>query len=239
MSHRFQRPFVLPAGATEVLLVRHGATSGITVDAELTAFGALQGRVVGERLADDCPCAALFVSGMRRTAATATVFAERTGLSPIVVPQLNEVHLGGWDGAEFDRRVSTADPVMVRAMQAHRWDLLPGGESMTALAARVAAGLDLVVDGSGPDARAVAFVHGGVIAEACRQATGSRAFAFLFSENGSITRLVRLADGEWRLHGFNDVTHLAGLSPTDVPLSTDGAAPPDGDPLLSNQRSPL
>jgi hypothetical protein len=47
-----------------------------------------------------------------------------------------------------------------------------------------------------------------VIAEACRQATGSEAFAFLNNCNGSITRLVRLPGGGWVLVAFNETAHL-------------------------------
>jgi probable phosphoglycerate mutase len=52
-------------------------------------------------------------------------------------------------------------------------------------------------------------VHGAVIGELCRQATDSRAFAFVHSDNGSISRLVVLADGRWQLRSFNDISHLA------------------------------
>jgi hypothetical protein len=54
----------------------------------------------------------------------------------------------------------------------------------------------------------VAFVHGGVIAEICRQITRSEPFAFLQSDNGSISRVVRLSDGSWVLLSFNDTSHL-------------------------------
>jgi probable phosphoglycerate mutase len=47
-----------------------------------------------------------------------------------------------------------------------------------------------------------------VIAEACRQVTGSQAFAFLYAENGSITRLVRMPSERWALISFNDTAHL-------------------------------
>jgi hypothetical protein len=47
-----------------------------------------------------------------------------------------------------------------------------------------------------------------VIAEACRQATSSQAFAFLYAENASLTRIMRLATGRWALISFNDTAHL-------------------------------
>jgi probable phosphoglycerate mutase len=47
-----------------------------------------------------------------------------------------------------------------------------------------------------------------VIAEACRQVTGSEGFAFLTNSNGSITRLVRVPEGRWVLVAFNETAHL-------------------------------
>jgi 2,3-bisphosphoglycerate-dependent phosphoglycerate mutase len=48
-----------------------------------------------------------------------------------------------------------------------------------------------------------------VIGELARQATSSRPFAFVHSDNCSITRLVVFADGRRLLRSFNDVSHLA------------------------------
>jgi probable phosphoglycerate mutase len=73
----------------------------------------------------------------------------------------------------------------------------------------VRAGIEAVAALAGPDTRAAAIVHGGVIGEACRQATGSRPFAFVHSDNGSLTRLIALPDGAWLLRSFNDTAHLA------------------------------
>ena len=54
----------------------------------------------------------------------------------------------------------------------------------------------------------MAVVHGGVIGEACRQATDSRPFAFVHAENCSLSRIIVWADGGLTLRGFNDVSHL-------------------------------
>jgi probable phosphoglycerate mutase len=47
-----------------------------------------------------------------------------------------------------------------------------------------------------------------VIGQLCRQATDSRPFAFVHSDNGSISRLVVFDDGRWLLRSFNDIAHL-------------------------------
>jgi len=98
-----------------------------------------------------------------------------------------------------------------------RWDLIPGAESMEALAARVRTGAERIIDAVGPDASAVAVVHAGIVAELCRQATGSRPFAFINADNASITRLVVLRGGRWVLRSFNDTAHLrADGEPADA-----------------------
>ena len=89
-----------------------------------------------------------------------------------------------------------------------RWDLIPGAESPESLTDRVRAGLEEIVEVTGPDAVAVAVLHGGVIGEACRQATGSRPFAFVHSDNGSVSRLVVRSSGKWQLRSFNEISHL-------------------------------
>jgi 2,3-bisphosphoglycerate-dependent phosphoglycerate mutase len=217
-----QRPFAVPAGATEIVLVRHGASAdavegspfpllGGHSDPPLAPAGERQAVAVGERLAGE-PIAALFVTPLQRTASTAAPLARATGLRPVVIGDLVEVGLGEFEGGEYRLRAARGDPVIKRVFERERWDEIPGGESPESLRDRVRAGIDEVVRATGPDALAVVVSHGGVIGEACRQATESRRFAFVHSDNGSISRLVVMADGRWLLRSFNDVSHLAVLS---------------------------
>ena len=121
------------------------------------------------------------------------------------------MHLGDWEGQLNDRSAGR-DPLAKELFAAERWDVIPNAEPMEAFCDRVRAGMDRVVRAIGPDATGIAFVHGGVIAEACRQATGSDAFAFLHADNCSITRLFRTARGRWALRCFNDTAHLSDVS---------------------------
>jgi probable phosphoglycerate mutase len=50
-------------------------------------------------------------------------------------------------------------------------------------------------------------VHGGVIGQILALASGSRRFAFLGADNGSISRLV-VDEDRWIVCGFNDTAHL-------------------------------
>jgi probable phosphoglycerate mutase len=214
-----QRAFALPPGATEIILVRHGASAPAVKgepfplvdghgDPPLAPEGEAQADAVAERLAAE-ELAGLFVTTLQRTHRTAAPLAERTGLAPVVVPELREVSLGEWEGGEFRVRMAEGDPVAIQAVTEERWDVIPGAETMASLASRVRDGVEAIVAVAGPDVRVAAIVHGGVIGEACRQATDSRAFAFVHSDNGSLTRLIVLPGGAWLLRSFNDTAHLA------------------------------
>jgi len=213
-----QRGFAVPGDGTEIVLVRHGASAPALAeqpfelrdghgDPPLAPEGVRQAEVVAARLADS-DAARLFVTGLRRTAQTAAPLAALTGLEPVEVWDLREIHLGEWEGGAWRIRLAEGDPLARRVIAEERWDLIPGAEDPDALARRTRAGIESIVAALGPGATAVAFVHGGVIGELCRQATGSRPFAFIHSDNGSITRLVVLGDGRWLLRSFNDTAHL-------------------------------
>lgn len=221
MAERYsQHAFTPPPGATELILVRHGASIDAVPgerfpmvdghgDPPLSAAGEYQAQAVAERLAGE-PINALFVTGLTRTVQTCAPLAERLGLAPVAVPELREVKLGDWEGGEFRIRAQTGDPTAMRAIAEERWDLIPGAETMEALAERVRRGIDTIVEHVGPDSSAVAILHGGVIGEVCRQATASRPFAFVHSDNCSVSRLVVLPDGRWLLRTFNETAHLNG-----------------------------
>lgn len=221
MSERYpQRPWVLPPDATEVLLVRHGASQAAVpgepfemveghADPPLAPEGQLQAQAVGARLAQDPPHA-LFVTPLRRTAQTAAPLAAATGLEPAVVEELREVNLGAWEGGELRIRAANGDPLFGQIFAEQRWDVIPAAEPMDTFASRVRAGLERVVAATGPGRRAAAVVHAGVIGEICHQATGSQRLAFVHVENSSVSRLVVFGDGRWLLRSFNDTSHLYG-----------------------------
>jgi probable phosphoglycerate mutase len=209
-----QRRFVVPPDATEVVLARHGASQPIRPgerfplldgvgDPPLAPEGHAQAALLAQRLGVE-DIAAVFVTGLRRTIETAAPLGRET----VEVAELREVNLGDWEGGEFRIRMNEGDPVAWRAVAEERWDLIPGAESMESLATRVKAGIDKVVEATGPGRVGLVFAHGGVIGEVCRQATDSRPFAFVHSDNCSLTRLVRFADGRWLLRSFNDTSHL-------------------------------
>ena len=214
MTTNFQAPFSLPPGATELVLARHGSVAfhgdglaGGGVDPPLTDVGAAQAAALAERL-KSLRVDGLFASPLRRARETAAAVADATGLEVVIVDELREVRLGEWEG-QLSAKLREGGPLARQLLAEQRWDVIPGAEPHDLFSERVRAGLQRIVELAGPGAVAVAVVHGGVIAEACRQATGCAGFTFLRSENGSISRLVHSADGSAvLLRTFNDVAHL-------------------------------
>jgi probable phosphoglycerate mutase len=219
VTPNYQEAFVLPDGATEVMLVRHGSSAqqepkasfgliGGHSDPPLMPRGHEQSLALAEYLADE-PITALFITPLLRTAETAAPLIDRLGLEPAVVPDLREVHLGEW---ELDGGFAMSRPdggaLRDRVLEEEEWGLIPGAEDVHSFGERVRRGLEVVADETGPDALGLAIVHGGVIAEACHQITGSRPFAFIATENCSITRVVRDSRGRWILQAFNETAHL-------------------------------
>lgn len=217
-----QYRFSTPAGATTILLVRHGESAPEHPDRPaplheghsdppLAPDGLEHARRVGERLGHEHESGAridaLYVTSLQRTRQTAAPLAARIGLDPIVVHDLREVFLGEWE-QQFRARVAALDPIAVEMFTKERWDVIPGAEPADAFAARVRLGIEAIAT-SHPDRRVVAVVHGGVIGQVLATATGSSPFAFAGADNGSISELVILADGRWRIRRFNDVAHLA------------------------------
>ncbi|HEX5494211.1 MAG TPA: histidine phosphatase family protein [Mycobacteriales bacterium] len=225
-----QARFQAPPGSTELFLVRHGesvpARPGEPFplvdghgDPELGSPGRHQAECVARRLGTE-RLDAIYVTPLRRTAQTAEPLARLLGLSPRLAPDLREVHLGEWEGGLFRQRVAQGHPVARRMLAEERWDVIPGAEPVEEFAARVRRGVDQLAAGH-PDGRLAVFTHGGVIGQVLALASGSRRFAFVGADNGSVSRLVVTGQG-WIVRGFNDVTHLTDQPDSDPARAADG-----------------
>lgn len=221
---RFERP----PGATEILLVRHGESRPARSDdpfplvdgqgdPELAAEGRRQAVLVGDRLRH-LPIEAVYVTKLRRTSETAAPLCEHLSVSPVVEPNLHEVHLGDWEGGTFRIKVAEGDPVAVRMMVEERWDVIPGAESTSAVQERIQRGLNNIA-ANHPDQLVAAVVHGGVIGQIIAHATGARPFAFLGADNASISHIV-VHEGIVAVRRFNDASHLSGIMSAGAEMPT-------------------
>jgi len=210
-----QRPFTPPPGASQLLLVRHGASAPYRVGGEfalvdghgdppLDPIGHLEAERVAERLASE-NIAAIYVTSLQRTVQTAAPLATRLGIQPIVEPDLREVLLGEWEGGMFRKHVAEGHPIAIRMMTEQRWDVIPGAESSEVFIARTVGAIDRIA-ARHVDEFVVVFTHGAVIAQLLAHATGARRFSFL-ADNASISHLV-VHEGRWLVRRYNDTTHL-------------------------------
>ena len=220
-QHRFTRP----PGSTEILLVRHGESAPFvpgepfeTVDGHgdpaLSPLGHAQAERVGERL-KNAGIDAIYVTSLRRTAETAAPLAAHLGLTPIVEPDLREVHLGEWEGGLLRQKAYDGDPIFLQMHEEERWDVIPGAESWETVHARVSSALNRIVS-KHPDQLVAAFVHGGIVGHILSHAASARRFAFNGADNGSISHIV-VTDGRIMLRRFNDASHLVDLMSEGLP----------------------
>jgi probable phosphoglycerate mutase len=214
----FQRPFSAPDGAQELVLVRHGAVVSPTPvepgrplgrqnDPPLDERGRHQAAALAVRLEEE-PISQVFVTPLRRTVETAQPLLDLKAYEPAISEDLREVELGDWEHGELSRRAAAGDPEFQRVMSEQRWELIPNAEPAAAFAERVERGMAEAAAAAAPGSVAVVFTHSAVIAEACRIVTRSEPFAFLTVSNASLTRLVRMPQGQWLLVSFNETAHL-------------------------------
>ena len=226
IEHRQVR-FAPPEGATEVLLVRHGASAPFRPgepfalrdghgDPPLAPEGHEQAERVGGRLATE-PIDAVYVTTLQRTHQTAAPLCARLGITPVVEPDLREVFLGEWEGGLFRARAAALDPAYVRMQADQEWGHIPGAETTAALRARTMGAVQRLHDRH-PGQRVVAVVHGGVIAALLAHAADSAPFAFMGADNGSIHHLIVLGQ-QWILRCFNDTGHLGPFTASGQALT--------------------
>jgi probable phosphoglycerate mutase len=215
-SYRQYR-FAPPPGATELLLVRHGESaparaddSGPRLDGQadpdLTPDGIEQAERIALRLAGE-RIDAVYVTTLRRTQETAEPLVRKLGLTPQVDADLREVFLGEWEGGLFRKNIQEQHPLAVRMWTEERWDVIPGAETTDAFRGRLDRAVRRIAEAH-PDQRVAVFTHGGVIGALLAMACGSRAFAFVGADNGSISHLV-ITQGHWMVRRYNDTAHLA------------------------------
>jgi probable phosphoglycerate mutase len=128
------------------------------------------------------------------------------GIEPAVESRLREVFLGEWEGGLYRIRVLENGPIAQRMLAEERWEVIPGAEPDDEFARRVKDGIDDIASRH-PGQTVAVFTHGGVIGRALAQASGSRPFAFLGADNGSISHLV-VVGGRWVVRSYNDTAHL-------------------------------
>lgn len=207
--------------SARVVLVRHGesqATVRRTIGGPRTCEGLSElGIRQSERLRDrlletgEIEATALYASQYPRARETATIIAPAFEL-PIEVDEGFGEHDPGpeCDGLGFEEFVDRHgmpdwehDPHAVS---------FPGGETVAEFGHRVGEAFSRVVRRHSGGVVVIA-CHGGVVDRVLRlalRAPSTGAFE-LHTVNTSLTELISVAPGRWRLLRYNDAAHLAGL----------------------------
>jgi len=188
-----------------LLLVRHASTAAVRA----AAFGADEpldaaGLEGAARLAARLPRGDVLISPARRAAETAA------GLDVSrVEPALAECDFGTWAGRPLAEIAST-QPEAVHAWMTDPDSAPHGGESLTALLARVATWME---DEATLDGTAIAITHGGVVKAAVATALDAPPSAFWRIDVSplSITEL-HAHDGRWTVTRVNDKDERPGRS---------------------------
>ncbi|GIV97232.1 MAG: hypothetical protein KatS3mg057_1889 [Herpetosiphonaceae bacterium] len=152
---------------TQLIIIRHGETQA-NVDGRmqgrgddpLTARGRRQVEQIARRLAAEKPLpAAIYSSSLPRARATAEVIAQSLGLEPIMLDDLQEMHIGDLENATAEELET------VQRSFTSLDDRYPGGESIREFIDRIMGAFGRIV-AIHRGQRVVAVSHGGVISTA-------------------------------------------------------------------------
>ncbi|MGY4720987.1 MSMEG_4193 family putative phosphomutase [Naumannella huperziae] len=220
---------------TTVLLVRHGRSTantarvlaGRTPGIDLDETGRGQASRLGDALRE-VELAAAVTSPLERCRQTAELILAGRGLEPVVEPELTECDYGEWTNRSLGE---LAKEDLWRTVQAAPSAVtFPGGESMTAMAARGVAAIRAhaarVAAEHGPNAVWLAVSHGDVIKAILADALGLHLDQFQrISTHPAGLSVLSTLDGRTRVLTLNAGTDVAAL----VPRAPVGEGTPGGD----------
>jgi len=211
--------------ATELFLIRHGDAipdadeiipSGIYNNLPLSKIGREQARALAERL-KGLHFDAIYSSPLRRCQETAAPLAEQMRLTPTIVEDLKEIHLGPImslpSPEEGESLEALTEALKLRQMEivriagaAGNWDAIKDGEPSKAFRKRVVEALGEIVKQHIGE-RVLVFAHGGVINAYVAEVLGLEREFFFPCANTSIT-VVRASADIRVLYVLNDIAHL-------------------------------
>ena len=216
---------------TRIILVRHGE-SQVMVDkiiggprkcSGLSVLGRRQAEALNARWTAEgfeSPTA-LIASNYKRAIETANLIAPSLGHPELLI----DADWGEHDPGEVCDGMSYTD--FVDKFGHRDWSIdpydetYPGGETVAAFQFRVGGALRRTVD-TYPGGTVVVACHAGVIDTCLRHALRSAPVGEfeVHTMNTSITELIHVRPGRWRVVRYNDAAHLAGLpsaiSPSDM-----------------------
>jgi probable phosphoglycerate mutase len=199
---------------TEFIVIRHGETAWNAqsriqghLDSPLNEEGLAQALLVSERLARES-FSTLYSSDLGRALQTAQPIADRTAHDVVREPRLRERHLGVFQGLTGTQCEHDYPQDYVRFKARDVDHVVPGGESVRQLFARVSAIFSELARRHA-DERVVVVTHGGVLDALNRFAAGialnrPRDFPLY---NASLN-FILCEDERWSVTHWGDISHL-------------------------------
>jgi probable phosphoglycerate mutase len=182
---------------TTFLLIRHAAhdllgkvLAGRAPDVHLNARGKMEAERLAERL-ESTPLRAVYAGPLERAQETAWPLAERQRLEIRTAPAFDEIDFGEWTSLTLAELGPRADWQLWN--EARSRAEAPGGESMRAVQARVAQGLDRLEQAHPGEAVAIVS-HGDVIKSALMHHLGIPLDFYMRLEIGPASMSVLVLD---------------------------------------------
>ena len=201
--------------AERIVLVRHGHVAGIEpprfrgrTEIPLSELGLRQAASTAHYLANFSDVKAIYCSPLGRCVSTAEIIGEAFGLSPSANPELHDIDYGAWQGQSHDE-VRAGDPAGF-ALWSTRPDCarIPGGESLSAVAARATHVLWSVLS-LHPGSTTILVSHDSVnrllLLHVLRLPLAR--YWHIKQHPCAISILERAAD-DWTVHSINETAHL-------------------------------
>lgn len=201
---------------TEIILTRHGQTEWNRVerfrgraDVPLNETGLAQAAAVSQRIAAVWRPVAVYSSPMSRAVKTGEIIAGPHGLDVQILPALNDIDYGTWQGLTPDQ-VRTRWPDLLDAWyRTPEMARFPGGETLEALSRRASDAVREVIR-LHPQDTVVLVGHLSVNRVLLLHALGLPLARYWRLSQGTCAINVLLAeDGDFTIVSLNDTCHLA------------------------------
>lgn len=150
-----------------VIFARHGQTEwnkefrfqGRT-NVQLTEEGRLQAHALASRLSS-WPPEVIYTSPLDRAVYTARTIADRHNLTPVILPELQEINFGGWEGQSIAMLDKEQHEIFARWRADPFFNPPSGAETWEKIYARLSRAVKIFLDGSYK--RIAVISHGGIM----------------------------------------------------------------------------
>ncbi len=150
-----------------IILARHGQTEwnkafrfqGRT-NVQLTEEGKRQAHLLASRLSS-WPPEVIYTSPLDRSMYTAEAIGCKFGLEPVVLPELEEINFGTWEGQSLNTLEQEHHEIFTKWRSDPFFNPPEGAEAWDVLSARLKRALKLMLDR--PEKRIIAVSHGGIM----------------------------------------------------------------------------